>query len=229
MNGAEFIGAVKSFLGNLNRLLPQLGPLRLVNVNDHELPMVDASSPSFDTQLAAALPRDWAYPNGEGTRSFSLTSTSLTGFTCSFRKAEDEGSMFPAFDLIIGGSAPKSKSIVNIQLPSDGSAGEATRAFKGAIEYWHPEQGSLRSEKLSEELGQGTGEVRVGFLTYIAGVACGDVGPSVRCEAFDCGVVIQPHAHLWEMGSTKGQIVALREVVEALRSYGLLIPRPTVR
>lgn len=170
MTGSQSTSAIVNYALRLSEAIPGTPDLR---VNAHRFP----NAPSWASlrreiadQVEAGYPAEWAYVSAEtSSRSYAPQSTCKMGFSAYLSFECQSSSPALAVELCVGKADIRSPNIVILRIPHDiYDTTMIVGLVRASIEFWSPSYGTVTRPIYDDFLQQPIGEVRVGWLTYLA-------------------------------------------------------------
>lgn len=169
LSGLEYLARVKMFLIELGERFPEFARLYVVSSSGTGTEPVAPDFHGFEQQVAAHLPKDWAYVNpNPSDKTFDTDSRSSLGFSSSFSTAQIGGDSPCIVEVACGKLDPRSVNSVIIRLPATMEKSDfVVGLFKEVLTFWAPSHGSVSRPAFDDALDQPVGDIRVGWLTFL--------------------------------------------------------------
>jgi|HubBroStandDraft_1064217.scaffolds.fasta_scaffold21849_1 hypothetical protein len=224
VSGGEFLEQSRSFLKKVVLILPELSILRVVRDPKEASGLIDREYSNFDDEVIAALPKDYVFTeSGSTNRKFTKSSTAATSFRGSFLLTSDDGAKELSVRISVGTPHiwSSNNSIIEFSLDLE-SVESAKKILEESIEFWQPHHAYAGRYEVEKLLNQPVGNVRIGWLTYLADLnAQGALPDDIQCRRLNSGILIQA-TELPGYQCDAQDIEQMRRILEALAPDGYL-------
>jgi hypothetical protein len=177
LTGKSYIEAAHGYLDMLVELYSCIEKIEIVLDKSCRREQISDKFDDFFGQIARGL-SELAFDNVESAdKAFRLSSTAKLYFSNTFVLTGSNGVGEIWINLAIGRS-DDGLDIVSLRFPPHVHSEMLKALFQKSVIYWKPVNGCVNRERLFSSLRQPLGEVRIGWLTYLANIAVSDLNVS---------------------------------------------------
>jgi hypothetical protein len=224
MTAVDYLEWIEGFLKTLRTSDQIFSMLYVVGRAGNNNIFIDPDGSNIKDATLSNISRDLAYINTDSNnKSLELTSNCVLGFSNSFVTTLDNKVPGCLVEIRIGKFAKNSVNTVILQISDTlGKEEFLKRLFASLISYCQPVHANCGRVAVDTLLAQPVGDIYVGWLTYLTGIAAVDLLPKdIDTSRFLDGVIIQT-SDLPAFVDEEEKIEKMLSVISALQPHGLL-------